>query len=77
MNGYCKIEENKLWYLKNIQHKLRQADKQAIERTLEARAQQQNMRVGKITLLPTSFVGSSKLPNVQIFRCHDSRIEIG
>lgn len=57
---YCRIEGDKLKYIRNQQSKLRVDTYSGLVDALRATANEVNVRVGKLVVLPSSFIGSPR-----------------
>jgi len=55
---YCRIEGDRLKYIRNQQPKLRVDRYSGLADALRATANEANVRVGKLVVLPSSFIGS-------------------
>ncbi|CAH0562859.1 unnamed protein product [Brassicogethes aeneus] len=60
VDAWCRAEANILWWYRNNQQQLRVAGKQAIDRMLQARAANENLRVGNVIMLPSNFIGGPR-----------------
>lgn len=59
VDSWVRAESHYIKYIKHHQKKLRVADYTSLRRCLENRTKEENVRVGKITILPTSCVGGT------------------
>lgn len=57
---YCRIEGDRLKYIRNQQSKLRVDTYSGLADALRATANEANVRVGKLVVLPSSFIGSPR-----------------
>jgi len=55
---YCRIEEDRLKYIRREQTKLRVETYVGLTVALRVRTEQEKLRVGRIVVLPSSFIGS-------------------
>lgn len=57
---YCRIEGDRLKFIRNQQAKLRVETYAGLADALFSRAEQENLRVGRVVILPSSFTGSPR-----------------
>lgn len=60
VDAWCKVEANKLWFLRQNQNQLRVENYHGLRQYLEERARALGARVGKLVVLPAQNVGSPR-----------------
>lgn len=60
INYYCRIEGDRLKYIRREQTKLRVETYIGLTDALHVSAEQEKLRVGRIVVLPSSFIGSPR-----------------
>lgn len=63
VDAWVRVEADQLWYLKQHQEVLRKTNVSALRRHLEQRARGEHARIGKILVLPRTFLGGQRNMN--------------
>ncbi|CAG9815944.1 unnamed protein product [Phaedon cochleariae] len=60
VDAWVRVEANDLWYYRQNQKQLRSSSYKTVKKMLQDRARKENKRVGKIVILPSTFIGGER-----------------